>query len=235
MIHAKVRTDSQNQPFRLSVLSLIAIVVAMTACTTTNPYTREEQTSKASKGAAVGAVVGVLAGLLSGDDSRDRRKRALIGAGVGAIAGGSVGYYMDVQEVKLRQQLQGSGVSVSRNGDEIILNMPGYITFDVNQANVKPEFAEVLSSVTLVLDEYDQTLLEVVGHTDSSGSEDYNQLLSERRAGAVATNLMRQGLDPLRVETAGYGERFPVADNGSESGKRQNRRVELTVVPLTRG
>lgn len=220
---------------RTGVMLTAALAVFISGCTTTNPYTREEQTSKASKGAAVGAAVGVIAGLLSGDDSRDRRKRALIGAGVGAIAGGSVGYYMDVQEVKLRQQLEGTGVSVSRDGDEIILNMPGYITFDVDQATVKPEFVEVLSSVSLVLAEYDQTLLEVVGHTDSSGSDDYNQLLSERRADAVANHLMRQGLEPLRVETAGYGERFPVADNGSEAGKRMNRRVELTVVPLTRG
>ena len=166
-------------------------------------------------------------------DSRERRKRALIGAGAGALAGGSIGYYMDVQEARLRQQLQGTGVSVSRHGDEPILNMPANITFDVNQSRVKPGFESVLESVVIVLEEYDQTLLEVVGHTDSTGSEQYNQLLSEQRAYSVGRVLMRQGLEPMRVETAGYGERYPLASNAHESGRQLNRRVELTIIPLS--
>ncbi len=231
-----VRWDASVQSRWKSAASRSALLLTlamMTACTTINPYTREQQTSKASKGAAIGATVGVVAGLLSGDDSRERRKRALIGAGVGALTGGSIGYYMDVQEARLRQQLEGTGVSVSRNGNEIVLNMPGNITFDVNQSQVKPGFVDVLQSVVLVLDEYDRTLLEVVGHTDSTGSEQYNQLLSERRANSVGQVLMRQGLEPLRVETAGYGEMYPVSSNASESGRQLNRRVELTIIPLS--
>ncbi len=211
-----------------------ALSFSVAACTTVNPYTREDQTAKATSGAAIGAAAGAVVGLLSGDNSRDRRKRALIGAGVGALAGGSIGYYMDVQEAKLRQRLDGTGVSVSRNGDEVILNMPSNITFDVDRADLKPGFAEVLDSVAVVLAEYDQTLIEVTGHTDSSGAEGYNQLLSERRADAVGNFLMRQGgVMPRRVATAGYGERYPISSNNSPSGKAANRRVELTLVPLS--
>ncbi len=210
-----------------------ALSCAISACTTVNPYTREEQTAKATSGAAIGAAAGVVVGLLSGDSSRDRRKRALIGAGVGALAGGSIGYYMDVQEAKLRQRLDGTGVSVSRNGNEIILNMPSNITFDVDRADLQPNFGEVLDSVAVVLDEYDQTLVEVTGHTDSSGGERYNQLLSERRADSVGNYLMRVGVMPRRVATAGYGESYPVASNSQASGRAANRRVELTLVPLS--
>jgi len=209
------------------------LVSFITACTTINPYTKEEQTSKATQGAAIGAAAGAVVGLLSGDDSRERRKRALIGAGVGALAGGGIGYYMDVQEAKLRQQLDGTGVSVTRSGDQIILNMPSNITFNVDSTQVMPEFRDVLSSVALVLKEYDKTLIEVVGHTDSSGSDRYNQLLSERRAGAVAEVISRNGIRYVRLATAGYGERYPIADNNSESGRRINRRVELTLVPVS--
>ncbi|MEM9529391.1 MAG: OmpA family protein [Pseudomonadota bacterium] len=216
---------------RLIAISLI--IGVFSGCTTINPYTREDQTAKATKGAAIGAAAGAVAGILSGDDSRERRKRALIGAGVGALAGGSIGYYMDVQEAKLRQQLEGTGVSVTRAGDQIVLNMPGHITFDVDRAALRPEFSSVLDSVTLVLDEYDQTLIEVVGHTDSTGSDRYNQLLSERRAESVAGYLMRGGVLPRRVASAGYGEDYPVASNASSSGRAANRRVELTLVPIT--
>ena len=211
----------------------LATCMFAVGCTTVDPYTREEKTSNATKGAAIGAGVGAVAGILSGDDSRERRKRALIGAGVGAIAGGSVGYYMDVQEAKLRQRLEHTGVSVSRNGDEIVLNMPSNITFAVDSAAITPNFQSVLDSVTEVLAEYDKTLIEVVGHTDSTGTDSYNQLLSERRAEAVGNYLLRNGVRPARVATAGYGERFPIADNSSASGRQANRRVELTLVPLT--
>ncbi|MEM1090534.1 MAG: OmpA family protein [Pseudomonadota bacterium] len=215
------------------LLAAGALSFSMAACTTVNPYTREEQTAKATSGAAIGAAAGAVVGLLSGDNSRERRKRALIGAGVGALAGGSIGYYMDVQEAKLRQQLDGTGVSVTRNGNEILLNMPSNITFDVDRSDLRPDFAQVLNSVALVLDEYDQTLVEVTGHTDSTGTDSYNQLLSERRADAVGTYLMREGVMPRRVATAGYGEAYPIASNSTDRGRAANRRVELTLVPLT--
>ncbi len=234
MIHRMSRFPSETGQRALAAV-LLATAVAMSGCATVDPYTREEQTAKATKGAAIGAAVGAVAGLLSGDDSRDRRKRALIGAGVGALAGGGIGYYMDVQEAKLRQQLEGTGVSVTRVGDEIILNMPGNILFDVDETAIKPAFRDVLDSVALVLDEYDKTLIEVVGHTDSTGSEAYNLRLSELRADSVGDYLVGQGVLPQRVATAGYGERYPIASNSTEAGRRENRRVELTLVPLARG
>lgn len=212
---------------------VLAAAVAVTGCTTVNPYTREDQTSKAVKGAAIGAAVGVVAGLVTGDDSRDRRKRALIGAGVGAIAGGSVGYYMDVQEAKLRQELEGTGVSVVRQGDNIILNMPGQITFDTNSAEVKAAFYPVLNSVNKVLKEYNKTLVEVIGHTDSTGSDAINQPLSERRAASVGAYFSAQGVLAQRLATYGVGSKYPVASNDTAEGRALNRRVELALVPLT--
>lgn len=218
---------------RYCMAALIAGVLTVTACTTTDPYTREEKTSKATKGAGIGAAAGAIAGAISGDNSRERRKRALIGAGVGAIAGGSIGYYMDVQEAKLRERLEGTGVSVTRDGDNIILNMPGNVTFDVDQADIRPDFFEVLDSVALVLEEYEKTLVEVAGHTDSTGSAEYNQALSERRARAVANYLRGQGIQSQRFLIIGHGESLPIADNDTDEGRRLNRRVELTLVPLT--
>lgn len=211
---------------------VLAAVLGMSGCTTVNPYTREEQTSKATKGAAIGAIAGAVVGIATGDDARDRRRRALIGAGVGGLAGGGVGYYMDVQEAKLRQRLEGTGVSVTRHGENITLNMPGNVTFDTDQAVLKPSFTGVLESVGLVLKEYPKTLIEVAGHTDDTGSDQYNQLLSERRAESVAGFLRRQGVDDRRIVVRGYGEQYPIAPNTTPQGREQNRRVELTLVPL---
>lgn len=213
---------------------VLALAVAVTGCTTVDPYTREEKTSHATKGAAIGAAAGAVAGAVSGDNSRERKKRALIGAGVGAIAGGSIGYYMDVQEAKLRERLEGTGVSVTRDGDNIILNMPGNVTFDVDSANIRPGFTDVLDSVALVMTEYKKTLIEVAGHTDSTGSATYNQQLSERRAAAVANYLRGQGIDGQRFLIIGHGESQPIATNETAQGRQQNRRVELTLVPLTK-
>lgn len=218
--------------FRYFIAALVVGVLTATACTTTDPYTREEKTSKATKGAAIGAAAGAVAGAISGDDSRERKKRALIGAGVGAIAGGSIGYYMDVQEAKLRERLEGTGVSVTRDGDNIILNMPGNVTFDVDRSEIRSDFNDVLDSVALVLEEYEKTLIEVSGHTDSTGSADYNYALSERRANAVANYLRGQGIQQQRFLIIGHGESLPIASNDTEQGRRQNRRVELTLVPL---
>lgn len=219
------------KPLRLTTLVLVGALV--TACTTVNPYTREEQTSKAAKGAAIGAIAGAVVGIATGDDASERRKRALIGAGVGALSGGGIGYYMDVQEAKLRQRLEGTGVSVTRHGNNITLNMPSNITFGVDEAQLRPEFTNVLDGVAMVLDEYEKTLIEVAGHTDSTGSEAYNQQLSERRAEAVANYLRTKGIQPLRILSRGYGEEYPVADNSTAAGRQLNRRVELTLSPIT--
>ena len=210
---------------------LVAILVA--GCETINPYTGETQTSNATKGALIGAAAGAVVGLVTGDDAVDRRKRALIGAGIGALAGGGVGYYMDVQEAKLRQKMEGTGVSVTRVGDNTTLNMPGNITFETASSNLNGDFFRVLDGVSEVTKEFDQTLIEVAGHTDSRGSVDYNQGLSERRAGAVSRYLESQGVMPLRIIAVGLGEDMPVADNSNSEGQLLNRRVELTLVPIT--
>ena len=218
---------------RISVLMITLAVVVLTACTTINPYTREKQVSKAAIGAGVGAAAGAVVGLITGDDSRERRKHALIGAGVGALAGGSIGYYMDVQEAKLRQKLEGTGVSVTRDGDNIILNMPSHITFAVDSSDINGDFFAVLDSVTLVVHEYNKTLIEVMGHTDSTGSDSYNQALSERRARSVANYFQSRDVEPLRLGTYGHGENYPVASNDTKEGRALNRRVELALVPIT--
>lgn len=224
----------RNRPSRVILFSA-CVGLVLVGCTTINPYTREEQTSKAVKGAAIGAGVGAVVGLISGDDSLERKQRALIGAGIGAIAGGSVGYYMDVQEAKLRQELEGTGVSVTRIGDNLTLNMPGNITFDTNSADLKAGFFPVLDSVGKVLAEYNKTVVEVAGHTDSTGSDQYNQQLSERRAATVAQYLRSRGVIDLRLITVGMGEGYPVASNDTPEGRSLNRRVELTLVPVTQG
>lgn len=210
-----------------------ALAVLAAGCQTVNPYTNEKQTSKAAKGAGIGAVAGAVAGMLTGDNAKERRKRALIGAGVGALAGGGVGYYMDVQEAKLRQQLQGTGVSVTRVGDNITLNMPGNITFKTDSSDLNGDFFAVLDSVSLVLKEYEKTLVEVAGHTDNTGSTEYNQGLSERRARTVAQYLAGKGVMEQRLMTVGAGEGHPIASNGAPEGRQANRRVELTLAPLT--
>ncbi len=156
-------------------------------------------------------------------------------AGVGALAGTAVGAYMDAQENKLREQLEGTGVSVVRHGDDIVLNMPGSVTFDVNQSVVQSGFYPVLNSVGLVLDEYDKTLIDVNGHTDSTGAVQYNMELSEQRASGVADYLKSRGVAQGRILTQGYGPDYPVAENSTAGGRQLNRRVELVLKPLTRG
>lgn len=217
---------------KITVVTLCLSVV-LGGCQTLDPYTQESKTSNATKGATIGAIAGAVVGLASGDDAVERRQRAMIGAGVGALAGGSVGYYMDKQEAELRAQLQGSGVSVTRTGDNITLNMPGNVTFATNSSDLSPAFFNVLGSVGKVLNKYDQTVVEVAGHTDSSGSDAYNQSLSERRAQSVAEYLKGQQINSQRLITIGLGETMPVASNSTDAGKQANRRVEITMVPLT--
>jgi len=219
--------------FTTFILSLLSACSSINPYVHTNdPYTGEKQISKLVIGAGVGAAAGAVVGLITGDDSRERRKHALIGAGVGALAGGSIGYYMDVQEAKLRQRLAGTGVSVTREGDNIFLNMPGHITFDVDSADINSDFYNVLNSVTLVVQEYDKTLIEVMGHTDSTGSDVYNQALSERRSRSVANYFQSREVTPLRLGAYGHGERYPVATNETDQGRAMNRRVEIALVPL---
>jgi outer membrane protein OmpA-like peptidoglycan-associated protein len=217
--------------FPAKLAGAMLVLTCVTACSTVNPYTREQQTSKAAKGAGIGAAAGAVIGLLT---KGDKLENALIGAGVGALAGGGVGYYMDVQEAKLRQRLEGTGVSVTRMGDNITLNMPSNITFALNSADLNGQFYNALDGVSMVLKEYDKTVIEVAGHTDSSGSDQYNQALSQRRAQSVAGYLSSHGVKSQRLITVGAGESHPVASNDNEQGRAANRRVELTIVPITK-
>jgi len=205
----------------------LALSMTLVACTTVNPYTGQQETSNAAKGAGTGALAGALIGAMTGD-----RKTALRGAVLGAAAGGGVGYYMDVQEAKLRQQLSGTGVSVTRNGDNLILNMPGNVTFSTGSANINAGFYAVLDSIAIILKEYEKTNVEIVGHTDSVGDDASNQLLSERRANSVASYFRSQAVDSFRLRAVGYGERYPVANNTTKTGRAQNRRVEITLTPF---
>jgi len=222
---------------KLRTLRIMVVATSLTVglggCETLDPYTQESKTSSATKGAVIGAVAGAVVGLASGDDAVERRQRALIGAGVGALAGGAIGNYMDRQEAELRAELQGTGVSVTRIGDNITLNMPGNVTFATDSSDLSPAFFDVLASVGKVLGEFDQTVVEVAGHTDSTGSDAYNQALSERRSSSVAAYLQSQGVNPQRLITIGLGESMPVADNATAEGRQANRRVEITMVPVT--
>jgi outer membrane protein OmpA-like peptidoglycan-associated protein len=222
----------QSAPHTISSKSLLAISLALTlglgACTT-NPYTGEKQASKAGMGAGIGAVAGGLIGAATGGD----RNAILLGMGIGAIAGGGVGYYMDKQEDKLRMQLQSTGVSVTRNGDNIILNMPGNVTFATNSSNISPDFYRVLDSVALVINEFEKTYIDINGHTDSTGAESYNQTLSEARANSVARYLESQKVVSARIVTRGMGESQPIADNDTPEGRALNRRVEIILTPIT--
>jgi outer membrane protein OmpA-like peptidoglycan-associated protein len=213
---------------RLVTLAVLGSFLA--ACTTTNPYTGEQQVSKTAGGAALGALAGAGVGMLAGGDDR---RNALIGAGIGALAGGAVGNFMDQQEADLRAQLQGTGVSVTRNGNQIILNMPSNITFATDQDQVIPEFYPTLNSVALVLNKYKQTIVDIYGHTDSQGDDGYNLALSQRRAQSVANYLRTQAVDPRRFLVTGAGESQPIASNGTSAGRAQNRRVEIQISPLS--
>ena len=217
-----------SKPILVTLLTL-----NLAACYTYDPYTGDKKVSDTTKGAGIGAAAGAVVGLLTGGDAAAHRKNALIAAGVGALAGGAIGNYMDRQQAELRHELAGTGVSVTRMGDNITLNMPGNITFKSDSAEVDPAFYQVLNSVDLILKKYDKTVIEVAGHTDSTGSAEYNQKLSERRANSVAQYLEGQGLATNRVVTIGAGETHPVADNATPTGRQANRRVELTLTPLT--
>ncbi|WP_375192155.1 OmpA family protein [Marinobacter sp.] len=214
-----------------TILAFALATVGLGGCMTYDPYTGEEKTSNATKGSIIGAIGGAAIGAATSSKS-DRGKGALIGAASGAAIGGGIGYYMDKQEAELRRKLEGTGVRVVRNGDQIELVMPGNITFDLNQSSIQPSFMDTLESVALVLKEYDKTIIQIEGHTDSSGSDSYNQLLSEQRANSVRDFLLNQGIEPKRTRAVGYGERYPIASNDTAAGREQNRRVELTLVPM---
>jgi len=219
-----------------SILVAGLAVLSLSACTTMNAYTGDQQLSSTAGGAMVGAGAGAVVGALVGAGTgNDPRIGALIGAGIGGLSGAAVGHYMDQQEAELRAQLQNTGVSVTRVGNQIILNMPANITFSVDSATVQPTFNETLVSVGLVLKKFNKTIVDVYGHTDDTGSESHNQDLSQRRAVSVATILANQGIDQRRFYIEGKGESDPIASNANEAGRSQNRRVEIQISPIAQG
>ncbi|MCQ2003790.1 OmpA family protein [Rhizobium sp. NRK18] len=218
---------------RIAILALAGTFLS--ACTTTDPYTGEQKVSNTAGGVALGAAAGAVGGLLLGNGPTSRRNGALIGAGIGALAGGAIGNYMDRQEAELRAQLQGTGISVTRNGDNIILNMPSNITFPTDQYAVMPAFYPTLNSVAIVLNKFNKTLVDVNGHTDSTGSLQHNMELSQQRATSVANYLAGQGVDARRMSAMGFGPNQPIATNATAEGRAQNRRVEVQISPLREG
>lgn len=222
-------------PTGKAALVLLLAAGFTTGCQTTDPYTGQQKTSSATFGALIGAGTGAAIGMISGKNAKQRRQRALLGAGVGALSGGAVGAYMDRQENEMRQVMRDSGVTVTRRGDDIILNMPGNVTFRSGSADLNTQFFKVLDGVASVAKKYDKTIIEIAGHTDNVGSSGYNMQLSLRRADTVSRYLTSRGVAANRIMTAGGGEDHPIASNSTEEGRAANRRVEVTLAPLTQG
>lgn len=216
------------------IVGVSAAALLAAACTTTDPYRSGPQPNRTGTGAIAGAVGGALLGYLTNtNNSEQGRKNALIGAGVGALAGAAVGQYMDRQQRALEAELSGSGVGVARQGDNLVLRMPGDVTFPTNSADINTRFHPVLADVARVLNEYDRSVVDIIGHTDSTGGDHINQPLSERRAASVAQFLIGEGVMRERLYVAGASSRNPIASNDTTDGRAQNRRVEILIRPLT--
>ncbi|MCK4842338.1 MAG: OmpA family protein [Methylococcales bacterium] len=207
-------------------ITALVLATALTTGCAIDPYTGEEKVANTAWGTGIGAAVGAGIGALAGGG-----KGAAIGAGAGAALGAGAGYYMDRQEAKLRARLEGTGVRVQRQGDNLKLIMPGNITFATDSANINGNFFPILESVAIVLKEFNNTSINISGYTDSTGSNTHNQLLSEQRANSVASFLVKSSVKHGRIQARGFGERYPVASNASAMGRSQNRRVEISIRP----
>ena len=185
--------------------------------------------TRAEQGAVIGTIAGAVVGKNTGDKDRGH---TIAGAVVGGIAGAAIGNYMDQQEAALRQQLQGTGVEVQRQNDNIVLTMPDAITFDFGRSDVKPQFYGVLNNLANTLNQFPQTRIQIAGHTDNVGSDASNLQLSQARANSVRGYLGSVGVAPARMQAVGYGESRPIADNNTDYGRAQNRRVEITLAPI---
>ena len=211
---------------KLFVLFLAVLLLASCA----PPQNNQE------KGTRVGALGGAAAGALLGQAIGGNTTGTLIGAGVGAVAGGvignQVGKSMDEQEAAMRRELAAvEAANIQRNADVLAVTFRSDYLFDVGSANLNAGSFNEISRVSRVLNQYPDTSIQVAGHTDSTGSEQFNQTLSEQRASNVKNALVGQGVDPNRISTIGFGESAPVADNSNESGRQMNRRVVITIQP----
>jgi outer membrane protein OmpA-like peptidoglycan-associated protein len=205
------------------------LLAGLSACATVEQATTSPDYQKTRTGAGIGAAAGAVIGLLT---RGDKFQNALIGAAIGGVAGGAIGNYQERQAAKLRADTAGTGVQVVQQGNNITLAMPGNITFATNSADLNASFYPILDKVSTTLVQYDQTMVEVAGHTDSTGGAAYNQALSERRAQSVAAYLTSRGVRGARLIVVGDGENHPIASNETPEGRQQNRRVELTIVPV---
>ena len=215
---------------RLLISTFAAFSLVTVSGCVTDPNTGEKKISRTAIGGVGGTVAGILlGGLIGGKTGR------IVGAGIGGIAGAAVGYTMDKQIKELKEQTAGSGVDVTEtdNGAAILVNLPDGVTFDVASYSLKPSFRTTLDQVADSLIKYPNSLIDVYGHTDSTGSDAYNQTLSENRARTVAGYLQSRGVPAARIRSQGFGETMPVADNTSEAGRMKNRRVEIKIVPVT--
>lgn len=211
----------------------IAILLGGAACTTTDPYSSTPRRNNTATGAIAGALGGAVLGYLTNtSNSEEGRKNALIGAGIGALGGAAVGAYMDRQQRELEAELSGSGVGVARQGDNLVLRMPSDVTFASNQSSITPRFNATLDDVAAVLNRYDQSIIDIVGHADSDGADDYNLNLSRQRASSVAQALVSRNVLADRLYVDGRGESAPIASNATAEGKAQNRRVEILIRPF---
>ena len=217
---------------KIGLLAAVSVATLGGCASYTGQTNDPNDPNRTRTGALIGAGIGAVAGLLSGGNATERRQRAMVGAGIGGLTGAGIGAYQDRQEAELRRQTAGTGIDVSREGDVIKLNLPDGVTFDFGKSELKPQFYPALNNVASTLREYNQTIVEVSGHTDSVGSDAANQALSERRAASVGHYLEGQGVQSARLELVGFGDTRPIASNDTDSGRALNRRVEIRVVPL---
>lgn len=184
--------------------------------------------SKKEKGALIGGTAGAVLGGVIGKQSDNTAIGAILGAAVGGATGAIIGDYMDDQAEEMQKDLEGA--KIERVGEGIKVTFDSGILFDVNKADLRPEAQQNLTKLAAILNKYEDTNILIEGHTDSDGSEEYNQGLSERRAASVSVYLAQQAVANSRVSTIGYGETQPVADNATTDGKQANRRVEVAIM-----
>ncbi|MEE4151922.1 OmpA family protein [Pseudomonas viridiflava] len=218
-------------------LIIAATAVAMlSGCATSNPYDNQGQAqsgggmNKTAKYGGLGALAGAVAG--AAIDHNHRGKGALIGAAVVGAASAGYGYYADKQEAALRASMANTGVEVQRQGDQIKLIMPGNITFATDSSAIASSFYSPLNNLANSLKQFDQSNIEIIGYTDSTGSRQHNMDLSQQRAQSVATYLTSQGVDQAHLSVRGAGPDQPIASNADANGRAQNRRVEVNLKPI---